>query len=247
MSGSVPEFTLESIRLNSVLDRHALALGYANRGRVQVRDLFEPATAIRLYQCLLTETPWGVAYNNGVDTVFESAAEWGKRGPQTTREILEGVEKRAGSQFQYLYHCYPMLTAYTSGWDPDLLLHRFLEYLNTDEMLEFVRQITGLPSLIKADAQATWYGHGHFLTLHDDADTEAGRRVAYVINMTRDWREADGGYLLFLDQSGDVEMGFCPRFNTLNLFSVPQRHLVSYVPRYAQGRRYAITGWFRDR
>jgi Rps23 Pro-64 3,4-dihydroxylase Tpa1-like proline 4-hydroxylase len=247
MSGNTPEFTLDSIRLNSDLDRRALALGYANTGRVQVRDLFEPETADRLYQCLLMETPWGMAYNNGADTVFEPASKWKERAPQAASEILRGIEQRAGSQFQYLYHCYPMLTAYTSGWDPDLLLHRFLEYLNTEEMLDFVRQVTGLPALIKADAQATWYGHEHFLTLHDDANAAEGRRVAYVINMTRDWREADGGYLLFLDKSGDVEMGFRPRFNTLNLFSVPQRHLVSYVPRYAQGRRFAITGWFRDR
>jgi len=247
MSGNTPKFALESIHLNPDLDRRALAQSYADAGRVQVRDFFELRTADRLYQCLLTETPWGVAYNNGVEIAFESATEWATRAPPAIDAIMHDIEDRAARQFQYLYHCYPMLTAYTNGWDPDLPLHRFLEYLNTDEMLAFVRQVTGVQSLIKADAQATWYAHEHFLTLHDDANAAEGRRVAYVINMTRDWREADGGYLLFLDRSGDVETGFRPRFNTLNLFSVPQRHLVSYVPRFAQGRRLAITGWFRDR
>jgi len=247
MSGAASEFTLESIGLNAGLDLHALAGAYARTGRVQVQNLFEPDTAERLYQCLHTETPWGLAYNIGVENIFESGSDWERRSQQARDEILRGIEARAGSQFQYLYHCYPMLTAYNGGWDPELLLHRFLEYLNTEEMLGFVRQITGLPGLIKADAQATWYAHDHFLTLHDDANAAEGRRVAYVLNMTRDWREADGGYLLFLDQSGEVESGFRPRFNTLNLFSVPQRHLVSSVSRYAQGRRYAITGWFRDR
>ena len=247
MPVSPPQFTLESIRLNHALDRRALASRFALAGRVQVQQLFEPQTAARLYQCLRDETPWGIAYNDGMQTVYESATQWNERSPQDAERIMQGIDQRAGRQFQYLYHCYPMLTAYTASWDPDLLLHRFLEYLNTDEMLGFVREITGIPKLIKADAQATWYGHGHFLTLHDDANTAEGRRVAYVINMTRDWREADGGYLLFLDQTGDVEQGFSPRFNTFNLFAVPQRHLVSYVPRYSQGLRFAITGWFRDR
>jgi Rps23 Pro-64 3,4-dihydroxylase Tpa1-like proline 4-hydroxylase len=40
--------------------------------------------------------------------------------------------------------------------------------------------------------------------------------------------------------------GYMPRFNTLNLFAVPQHHAVSFVPPFAPQGRIAISGWFRD-
>lgn len=70
----------------------------------------------------------------------------------------------------------------------------------------------------------------------------------YSQNMTKvEWRPDFGGYLLFLNEDGDIEQGFRPRFNALNLFAVPQKHCVSYVPPFAPMGRFAITGWFRDR
>jgi Rps23 Pro-64 3,4-dihydroxylase Tpa1-like proline 4-hydroxylase len=51
---------------------------------------------------------------------------------------------------------------------------------------------------------------------------------------------------MFYDEDGDCIAGFKPRFNALNLFAVPQRHSVSYVPPFAPAGRFAITGWFRD-
>jgi Rps23 Pro-64 3,4-dihydroxylase Tpa1-like proline 4-hydroxylase len=52
---------------------------------------------------------------------------------------------------------------------------------------------------------------------------------------------------MFYDDDDDVIAGLRPRFNTLNLFAVPQRHNVTYVVPSAPARRLAITGWFRDR
>ncbi|QIK95399.1 hypothetical protein G7076_01875 [Sphingomonas sp. HDW15A] len=56
-----------------------------------------------------------------------------------------------------------------------------------------------------------------------------------------------GGYLNFFDDSWDVTHAILPRFNTLNLFAVPQWHSVSEVSASAPIARYAITGWGRDR
>jgi Rps23 Pro-64 3,4-dihydroxylase Tpa1-like proline 4-hydroxylase len=75
-----------------------------------------------------------------------------------------------------------------------------------------------------------------------------GWEVAYVLNLAReDWHPDWGGYLLFLDEEGDVIEGFRPRFNALNLFRVPQSHSVSYVPPFAPIGRMAVTGWLRSR
>jgi Rps23 Pro-64 3,4-dihydroxylase Tpa1-like proline 4-hydroxylase len=114
--------------------------------------------------------------------------------------------------------------------------------------MDLVRAISGMSDLVKADAQATLYGPNHFLAVHNDEDTSAGRRVAYVLTLcAEDWRPDWGGYLNFYDADGDVVAGYRPRFNALNLFAVPQKHNVSFVPPFAPVARYAITGWFRDR
>lgn len=52
-----------------------------------------------------------------------------------------------------------------------------------------MRAITGMPSLIKADAQATLFAPNNFLAMHDDRGTgEEGRQVAYVLSLAREWR-----------------------------------------------------------
>jgi Rps23 Pro-64 3,4-dihydroxylase Tpa1-like proline 4-hydroxylase len=105
-----------------------------------------------------------------------------------------------------------------------------------------------MPGLIKADAQATAYTPGDFLSLHTDSHVAEGWRVAYVLNFAPpDWKPDWGGYLNFFDADGDVVAGWRPRFNALNLLKVPQPHNVSYVPPFAPAERIAITGWFRDR
>ena len=114
--------------------------------------------------------------------------------------------------------------------------------------LDLVREVTAIPELVKADAQATLYGPSHFLTQHNDSHMAEGWRIAYVLNFTAEpWRPDWGGYLLFYDEEGDVIAGYRPRFNALNLFAVPMLHSVTYVPPFSPIGRYAITGWFRDR
>ena len=113
--------------------------------------------------------------------------------------------------------------------------------------LSFIREVTGISTIAKGDAQATLYAPGHFLGQHIDSHVADGWVVAYVMNFTKDWRPDWGGYLNFFDDDGDIIAGYRPRFNALNMFKVPRAHAVSYVPPFAPVGRFAITGWFRDR
>ena len=54
------------------------------------------------------------------------------------------------------------------------------------------------------------------------------------------------GVLSLVESADAVIEGFRPRFNALNLFRVPQSHLVSYVPPFAPIGRMAVTGWLRS-
>lgn len=238
---------LAPITFASGLQTEAAAAEFASRGRVRIRNVLDAASASRLHRALRSEVPWQLVYHDGTRNVIVEAADFEKLGPAGQRELMQRVLAGARERFQYLYHSYPMVTAYLNGQDPQLFLHRVLEWLNEPTTLETARRISGIPSLKKADAQATLYRPGHFLTLHDDGGTgNEMRRVAYVLNMTEGWRADWGGQLQFIAADGEVEESWLPGFNTLALFRVPMRHAVSYIAPYAIRPRLAITGWFRD-
>lgn len=240
--------------INPQLDRATLAQKFTACSRVQIRNVLTDETAQEVRSILATQTPWGIATQAGV------AAEPGPQSiPAPELSSAAGKQRmQAGAQaahqamakgdYGFLYAHYPLVEAYLQKWNPAGPHDLLLEYLNTPDFLDLVRAVTGIPELVKADGQATLYAPQHYLAKHIDSHVAEGWRVAYVLNMTVDnWQIDWGGYLQFFDDDGDVIEAFRPRFNTLNLFLVPQAHAVSYVPPFAPIGRYAITGWLRDR
>ena len=126
------------------------------------------------------------------------------------------------------------------------VLNNAVEFLNGEAFLALMREVTGFDDIAFADAQATLYGPGHFLTLHDDAVVGKYRRAAYVLNLTEGWRQDWGGYLNFFDKDGNIEKAYKPAFNALNIFSVPSPHSVGLVAPFAGALRCSITGWLRS-
>lgn len=232
--------------LNNDLDRSALAEVFRSRKRIVIRDVLAPSAADMIHQCLIQDVPWGLAYQDENGPKSLDARELAALGPQALQALKTSCGTRAQRGFQFLYSCYPMLDAYLAKRDPQLLLHPIFEFINSGPMLDFVREVTGFPQIVRADAQATLFGPEHFLTLHNDFDPQKGRLVAYVMGFTKNWRPDYGGMLQFYNDRFDVDEGFLPVFNSLMMFSVPQLHAVTYVPPYAPVGRYAITGWFMD-
>jgi SM-20-related protein len=238
----------ELLQLNPHLDLPALAAEFARTGRIQVRDVLTAASAERLRNLLAQETPWGLACQAGATAPAELIRAERLAGMATDER--EALVARAGANpdYGFAYQSYPLVTAYLEKWRPGSPHERLLEDLNGPAMLDFMRAATGIPEIVKMDGQATLYGPGHFLRPHSDAESERGRRVAYVLNLTAgEWRPDWGGYLNFFDPGWDIEQAYRPRFNCLNLFRVPQWHNVGEVSATAPIARYAITGWARDR
>ena len=166
---------------------------------------------------------------------------------EVNRAAASAEALSAEGRYAFRYAHYPIVDALNERWDPDGPHEILLEHLNSPEFLNLARDVTGINELIRADAQATLFAANHYLGRHTDSHVAQGWRVAYVLNLAPDnWHPDWGGYLLFLDDEGDVTEGFRPRFNALNLFLVPQNHLVSYVPPFAPNSRFAITGWLSD-
>ncbi|RNJ62708.1 MAG: hypothetical protein EDM03_08605 [Porphyrobacter sp. IPPAS B-1204] len=238
-------------QLNPVLDVAAFSARFAATGRVQLRDVLTAESARELQLVLAQGTPWGMAVGAGEakPSNFHAAQTRTPEGQQALQQAAQSAEQHsARGEYGFRFAHYPILEAVQEGWAPGGAHEVLIEHLNAPAFLDLARAVTGIDRLLKADAQATLFAPNHYLGRHIDSHVAEGWEVAYVLNLARqDWHPDWGGYLLFLDEDGDVVEGFRPRFNTLNLFRVPQPHLVSYVPPFAPIGRLAVTGWLRSR
>lgn len=224
-----------------------LAASYAQNGCVRINGLFPDDVAQSIHHDLANKTPWHVVHADSEGShLYYRPEDWAGLENKERQKILQNIMIQASEGFSYFYACYPMIQNYLEQRDPEWPLHAMTEYLNSPEFHNFVKSITNEPGVNKIDGQATLYASGHFLNLHDDTGTDAERRVAYVMGFTKDWSPNWGGQLLMLDDNDDTQFGFSPSFNSLTLFKVPRKHMVTQVASFAKGGRYSITGWLRD-
>lgn len=229
------------------LDAAALAAAFAAEGRLQIVDFLRHDGAMALLRELVESREWRLTQNQGAETTEHGEAEMAAWAPEVRaafdRQAVEGG--RHGFQFRYEAIRLPLQSLGTPAPAASALLGGFRDFLCSAEVLDFLKAVTGAADVAFADAHGSRYRAGHFLTAHDDSQIEAGRRVAYVMSLTPQWRPDWGGLLLFYDARGNVSRGFIPAFNVLNLFRVPQPHSVSWVTPLAGAPRHSVTGWLR--
>jgi len=217
-------------------------------GRVVIPDVLETEVAERLATCLTTELPWELAYRDARFSPEHQAQRMSQTqfkalGPKQAAALQIQILDHARDQFQYLYQHFNIGEGMRSGQPPDLYVYDLLRFLQSDAFLQPARDLTGDASLNHVFAHATLYTPGSFLKVHEDIVDNADRRYAYVLGLTRGWQADMGGLLHFLDEDDTVTATLVPGFNTLTLFSVPARHLVSSVAPWVRSPRLAITGW----
>jgi Rps23 Pro-64 3,4-dihydroxylase Tpa1-like proline 4-hydroxylase len=233
-----------NFRLNPNLDLPSLAQEYAGAGRVRIRDLLEKEGVIELWEHLESRTDWWHLINTP-DGVLEYDRETrAAMDPERKAALDEQVFEGARLGFQYRYEGLRVPDDEQESGHDDLLT-AFAELMSSEPMLDMLRTVTGYRELAFTDGHATSYGPGDFLTGHDDDVPGKDRLAAYVFGVTPAWRPEWGGLLLFHGPDDSTVSGNVPRFNTLDLFAVPQRHSVSIVTPSAPRRRYAVTGWLR--
>ena len=241
---TTPSLTL---RLNPALDLGRYAEIYARRGIVQIPGLFETPVADGLERLLAGPLPWRLLMTDQNDKpIHFSAAEAQAAGREKIDSLIKDAFARARQNRGYFYNTYPMIEGYLRGWDPGHPIHRVTEFINSPEFLGLGRRVTGVAGITKADAHATAYHPGHYLTRHLDYGDDHERRAAYVLGFSRNWQPDWGGLLLFLSERQDVTEGYLPRFNVLTIFDIKYLHTVTQVSSFAGGVRRSITGWFRD-
>jgi Rps23 Pro-64 3,4-dihydroxylase Tpa1-like proline 4-hydroxylase len=231
-------------QLNPALDATQIAAAFDRDRRVHIPGILTEASAQRVHQCLAQETQFSVVTRK--DDGYVRLRPGAVLSPQQQAELMRHTFTQARDGFHYLYDNHPMSNDGEAYPDPAHYLAAVTRFLNSGPFLDFVRKVTGSSAIAFTEAQATRYQAGHFLNQHDDSHGKHGRIAAYVLNMTPAWRWDWGGALMFSDRPGHVSEGFLPAFNALNIFAVPQEHLVGFVTPFAGAARHSVTGWFRS-
>lgn len=235
-----PPFTI-----NPALDREWLAGCFAASGRIRIADFLAGDGARRLRDALLAATGWRHVIN-GETTVFEiDAAHYDALPPQERAAIEQAVHAAAARGFQFRFDTIRVSDDAGERLRSGAILDAFATFMSSQAVRDFIAEVTGARDIDFADAQATRYRSGHFLTRHDDAVDGKQRRLAYVLGLTADWRADWGGLLQFHGADGGVAETMTPGFDTLCLFAIGQPHSVSFVAPFAEAPRLSITGWFR--
>lgn len=232
-------------QLNPDLDTAALSTAFAARERLQIACVLDHESAERLYQHLATDMEWTLLLSANKRTYHVSAKRAGVVTTDDPRVLAHAYGGATdGFAFVYATHRRSVTPESDAGGIANTVLATFFDFLNTPAFMTFARAVTGNMKLSRATAQATCFRAGHFLNFHTDSD--AGKKIAYVLNLSRDWKAEWGGLLQFADHPGAVTDCFLPSFNSLSMFAVPQWHAVSFVTPFAGHPRYAVSGWLHE-
>ena len=228
------------------VDIEQLARAFRRCGRVQIANFLEPDAANAIFDCLSGQSAWSMVFNvqgKHHDADASALESW---SPEDRHKLLDIIHEQAATDFQYCYETLPIYDIYHKSLMKGHFVHTVFEFLNSPGFLSLMRRVTRDSEIAFADAQATRFRPGHFLTRHDDNVDGKCRRAAYVLNLSRNWSPDWGGILQFFGSDGNIDCGFTPAFNTLNLLRVPIEHSVGIVAPFATQNRISITGWLRS-
>lgn len=226
-------------------DPVALGKTLQTTGRLQIPGFFPDDVAEHLYSLLRANQTWFTAYNHGEQFFEVPFSEIQALPSHQKQQFFTRIYGGARDGFQYLFQQYYISDAVENGREPGHPLHVMHDAVNTDSFLNFMRTLTGDTTIRYVDSFASQYVPGHFLTTHDDTHAKDDRVAAYVISMTKNWKADWGGNLVFFDEDGNIDGGFTPAFNTLNIFLVPRPHAVTAVAPFAGDRRTSFLGWLK--
>jgi Rps23 Pro-64 3,4-dihydroxylase Tpa1-like proline 4-hydroxylase len=215
------------------------------RGRAHIPGFLSHDVANELLAAM-RDLRWKLAINGQKNAYDLDPRELESLAPEKREGLLATIHAQAREGFQFMFESYRVSDEYERGELRAGPLADFFATLNHETTLGLLRSLTADDRIVYADAQATRYKPGHFLTKHDDGVEGKNRLFAYVLNLSPSWRADWGGLLMFHDADGHVSEAFTPRFGALNILRVPQPHAVSYVTPFAGADRYSITGWFRS-
>lgn len=210
--------------------------------KIVLLDIFETSYAHTLQTFLSRLLPrfWYCATCVGRDRA-EKAVTPGNARFHAQRITLA---QNAFSRGEFAYYFYRTFNAIAGEYSP--MEYGLRTFMASDEMLGFVRDVTGLEITRLRTLFVAKYSSGCFLSTHSD---HGNGKIAFVIHLTPGWRPQYGGNLHFLDEARErITEVFTPVFNSMMLFEVPEPdgipHFVGHVAPHVTAERITVTGWY---
>jgi Rps23 Pro-64 3,4-dihydroxylase Tpa1-like proline 4-hydroxylase len=156
------------------------------------------------------------------------------------KDFAEKVFNEGG----YSYHFYRSIGDHYASCQCEECLFR--EWLKSDEIITFLKKVSGFEITTFNTMFASKYTSGCFLGPHHD---DSLGKIGFVLQLTKNWKPQWGGILHFLNDDLDkITYSEVPTFNTLTLFHIPEGsgkwHYVSHVSPGIKSNRIAYSGWY---
>jgi SM-20-related protein len=224
---------------SAAVDWDRIAAAFAEDRRVRIQPLIEQAAIERLRDAALNQASFRQAYADSNGSQEISAEAFRALSSQQQQQLMNYIYSHAARGLGYWYGRHGINA---SSPEP---VRRFLEWFNSEEVLDRVRRLAGAEDVKSASGQVSRFMPGDFLTRHNDEVGAEGRRVAYVMNLAENWHPDCGGLLQFFHPDGRPDEAWTPALNSLCLFDVKLPHSVTCIAPFASQPRLAISGWFR--
>lgn len=139
------------IKLNPRLDRRVIAEVFRTQGRVHIPDVLSPESADILFAQLSTLASWQLSLNVGQRHVGIAHQQLMVMPPEQRETMTRQMIEQSKHGFQYVFENYPLYDLYEAREraHPLLAMH---EFLNSEEFLQFARDVTGLRDNAFADS-----------------------------------------------------------------------------------------------
>jgi len=125
-------------------------------------------------------------------------------------------------------------------------LKELYRFFSSAQFTQYIGKLMRTKLRKSVDMAGFVYDSCDYLLPHDDR--LEGRKVAYVLNLSRGFKKRDGGTLeLFATKKGRpvrVVKQISPRFNTLVLFNVTPKSFHHVREVVSNKKRVSIGGWF---
>jgi Rps23 Pro-64 3,4-dihydroxylase Tpa1-like proline 4-hydroxylase len=226
--------------MNKIDDIEELQSSFIENGIVRIENFLEKASAESLSLYLNKNVEYDNAFHLEGSNRQASDKEIAELPNETKRQLYQAIYRDAGKGAGFLYGRNKI-----SAQSPTELSD-FLNLLNSEDVIDIISKVISKPDVTHADAQATRYRVGDFLTRHIDNVKGETRQVAYVLGMSPFWHPDWGGLLQFFEKNGTPTKAWLPVFNSLTLFDVNKVHSVTSIAPFAEQCRFSVTGWYRN-
>jgi Rps23 Pro-64 3,4-dihydroxylase Tpa1-like proline 4-hydroxylase len=225
---------------NEISNREELSRSFSQQGIIRIENFLQASTADVLSSCLSVDVTFENAFHLEGSNRQASDKDIAELPVESRRQLYQAIYDNAANGSGFLYGRNKITTESITP------LKEALSLINNVTIIDAIKQITHQPNLTHADAQATRFRVGDFLTRHIDDVPNETRKIAYVLGLSPFWHPDWGGLLQFFENNGTPTKAWSPSYNSLTLFDVTKVHSVTSIAPFAKNNRYSITGWFRS-